>query len=224
MNPRPKPAQNLSDRVAEQIRQKIVQGEFSPGQRLSEAALSESLAISRNTLREVFRLLSKEGLLKHEPNRGVSVTVPSIAAIIDIYGVRRIVECPVLAQAYPRHPALAHMRAAVETARAGSARGDWVGVGTANMSFHMGIIELADSERLRHLFDHVLAELRLVFGLMRDPEYLHAPFLEMNARILELAENGEFAQASAALSDYLAHSERLVLAAYARRLDSGPPP
>ena len=56
---------NLSDRIAEQMRQKIVHGEFAPGQRLSEAALSEHLQISRNTLREVFRLLTKEGLLRH---------------------------------------------------------------------------------------------------------------------------------------------------------------
>ena len=49
---------NLSDRIAEQMRQKIVHGEFAPGQRLSEAALSEHLQISRNTLREVFRLLT----------------------------------------------------------------------------------------------------------------------------------------------------------------------
>jgi DNA-binding GntR family transcriptional regulator len=96
-------AQTLNDRVAELIRQKIVKGEFSPGQRLSEAALADSFEISRNTLREVFRTLTKEGLLKHAPNRGVFVAVPSIASIIDIYRVRRLIECQALAQAYPRH-------------------------------------------------------------------------------------------------------------------------
>src|SRR5947208_1255395 len=50
-------AQPLNDRIAEWTRQKIINGEFSPGQRLSEASLSASLDISRNTLREVFRLL-----------------------------------------------------------------------------------------------------------------------------------------------------------------------
>ena len=42
---------SLNERTAELIRQKIVKGEFAPGQRLSEAALSESLAISRNAWR-----------------------------------------------------------------------------------------------------------------------------------------------------------------------------
>lgn len=220
-----RPAANtttLAERVAEQIRQKLIEGEFAPGQRLSEQALSEDLEISRNTLREVFRMLTKDGLLRHEPNRGVFVAVPSIAAIIDIYRVRRLIECQALAQAYPRHPAKARMQAAVESAEKARAHGDWLSVGTANMAFHKGIVELADSERLNRMFAQVQAELRLAFGMLRDPEFLHAPYVDMNRAILALAENGEYAKAAQALSDYLAHSERIILAVFARRLeDSG---
>ena len=215
---------NLSDRIAEQMRQKIVHGEFAPGQRLSEASLSEHLQISRNTLREVFRLLTKEGLLRHEPNRGVSVAVPSIASIIDIYRVRRLIECQAVAQAYPRHPAKKHLREAVEMAQRCRDAGDWQGVGTANMEFHMAIVELADSERLNVMFSHLLAELRLAFGLLNDPEFLHMPYVEMNVNILELFEAGKLQEAAAALNEYLVHSERIVLAVYARRIsDSGTP-
>ncbi len=216
------PAQTLNERVSEQIRQKIAKGEFSPGQRLSEAALSETFEISRNTLREVFRTLTKEGLLRHAPNRGVFVAVPSIASIIDIYRVRRLIECQALAQAYPRHPARKHMRAAVETAQKCRELSDWLGVGTANMEFHMAIVELADSERLNLMFAHLLVELLLAFGLLNDPEFLHAPYVDMNMKILELFEAGKFAEASTALNDYLVHSERIVLAVYARRIpDTG---
>ncbi|CAG9179374.1 GntR family transcriptional regulator [Cupriavidus pinatubonensis] len=207
---------NLTERVAENIRQKIVHGEFSPGQRLSEAALSDSLQISRNTLREIFRLLTKEGLLKHEPNRGVSVAIPSIAAIIDIYRVRRLIECQALRQAYPRHPAGKHLRKAVELAAQCRDQGDWMGVGSANMEFHMAIVELADSERLNEMFSRLLAELRLAFGMLQDPEFLHAPYVDMNGRILQLFEAGKLDEAATALHDYLGQSERIVLAACAR--------
>ena len=210
------PQQNLSDRIAEQVREKIVHGEFAPGQRLSEAALSDSLEISRNTLREAFRMLTKEGLLKHEPNRGVSVAVPSIAAIIDIYRVRRLVECQSLAQAYPRHPARKQMRQAVDAALRWREAGDWRGVGTANMEFHKAIVALADSERLNDMFTHLLAELRLAFGLLDDPKFLHAPYVDSNVKIIDLFEAGHPQEAAAALGDYLVHSERIVLAAYAR--------
>lgn len=81
------------------------------------------------------------------------------------------------------------------------------------------MVELADSERLNLLFESVLAELRLAFGLLRDPEFLHAPYVDMNRNILELTEAGEFARGAAALNDYLVHSERIVLAVYARHLN-----
>jgi len=208
----------LGERIARQLRQQITQGVFTPGQRLSEQALSDSLGISRNTLREVFRVLVQEGLLRHAPNRGVFVATPSLASIIDIYRVRRLIECQALAQAYPRHPAKKRMRAAVEAALRCRELGDWPGVGTANMAFHMAVVELADSERLNLMFAPMLAELRLAFGLLQDSEFLHAPYVDMNLNILELAEAGQYAQAAAALQDYLVHSERIVLAVYARQM------
>lgn len=207
--------------MAERLRQKITQGEFSPGQRLSEQALSDSLGISRNTLREVFRMLTKDGLVKHEPNRGVFVATPSLASIIDIYRVRRLIECQALSQAYPRHPAKNKMRAAIEAALRSRASGDWVGVGSANMAFHMAIVELGDSERLNLMFAPVLAELRLAFGLLRDAEFLYEPYVDMNVKILELAEAGDFAGAAAVLNNYLVQSERIVLAVYARHISEG---
>ena len=63
-------------------------GGFSPGQHHSEAELSDSLNVSRKTLWEVFRVPTQEGLLRHEPNRGVFVATPDMAAIIDLYRVR----------------------------------------------------------------------------------------------------------------------------------------
>ena len=214
----PTDSQNLTERITDDIRHKLVNGEFVPGQRLSEASLSEALAISRNTLREVFRILTKEGLLVHEPNKGVSVAVPSMASIIDIYRVRRMIECQALAQAYPMHPARNAMREAVEDALRHREREEWEGVGTANMAFHKAIVELADSERLNEMFSHLLAELRLAFGLLRDPHFLHAPYIEMNQRIFKIFDDGKPAEAATALNDYLVHSERIILAAYARRL------
>lgn len=220
----PRSPGNLSDRMAELMRQRIVRGEFTPGQRLSEASLSEELEISRNTLREVFRLLTQEGLLRHEPNRGVSVAEPDLAAIVDIYRVRRLIECQALAQAYPHHPAGAAMREAVEQALACSDQGDWPGVGTANMAFHRAIVALADSERLNAMFSRLMAELRLAFGRLRDPELLHRPYVAMNQGILQRYEAGDAAASAALLAEYLAQSERVMLAACGRAVSGLAPP
>lgn len=212
----PDQSRPLGETVTDEIRRKLVAGELKPGQRLSEAALAESLQISRNTLREAFRVLTQEGLLRHEPNRGVFVSVPDMATIVDIYRVRRLIECQALAQAYPRHPGALRMREAVNAAQHARDTQDWVAVGTANMAFHAAIVELADSPRLSAFYGQLSAELRLAFGLLKDPEFLHAPYLEMNATIIRLLEEGQPAAACAALESYLVQSERTLLAAYGR--------
>lgn len=211
-------ATSLTDTVANTVRQMLIQGELRAGQRLSEAALSQQLDISRNTLREVFRILIKEGLLHHEPNRGVSVVVPSIADIIDIYRVRRLIECQPLEKAWPLHPAHKRMRDAVASAQQARGAKDWRSVGSANMAFHAAIVALSDSERLSAMFEDLAAELRLAFGMLDDPEYLHAPYVDLNARLLQMFMEGQTAAAARELETYLVQSERMVLAVYARQM------
>ena len=207
---------DLAERTAAAIRTLITTGDLAPGARLSEAQLSAEHDVSRNTLREAFRVLAQEGLLVRRPHAGVVVAIPSLASIIDIYRVRRMIEVQALRAAPARHPSARDMSSAfAEQLRARDA-GDWTAVGTANMRFHTAIVALADSERLNRVYANVSAELRLAFGLIDDPEYLHAPYLDRNGIVLERYEAGDQGAAAAELDDYLVQSERIVLAAYAR--------
>lgn len=207
-----------ADQAAEQLRRLLIAGDLVPGQRLSETAVSERLGVSRNTLREAFRMLTHERLLVHKPHAGVFVAVPSLASIIDIYRVRRMIECQALRSSPARHPASRRMRAAMESAQASRDADDWLAVGTANMEFHSAIVALADSDHLDRLYANISAELRLAFGLLDDPEYLHRPYVDRNAAVLELYLAGDSAGAASVLEDYLLQSERTIVAAYARQL------
>lgn len=203
------------EQIASILRQQAISGELLPGQRLSEARLATELNISRNTLREVFRLLIREGLLTHEPHRGVFVAKPSMMTILDIFRVRRLVEVPALANAWPRHAAAAAMCAAVEEAEAAAERGEWGRVGSANMEFHGAIVALTDSPRLMTFFAHLSAELRLAFCMVPDQEELHSPFMKQNRLILELLKAGDAKKAATLLDDYLDRSEKRLLSVFA---------
>jgi DNA-binding GntR family transcriptional regulator len=215
------PVQTLAEAVADRIREQVISGKLTPGSHLSELTLSEELQVSRNTLREVFRILTKEGLLRYEANRGVFVSTPSMSTIIDIYRVRRFIECPALAQAHLRHPSVKRMRAAVEGAHLCREAKDWLGVGSADIAFHAAIVELADSPRLSAFYAQISLELRLVFGLLQDPEFLHGPFIDQNFDILAELEEGKAASASAMLEAYLLRAERFILGAYSRIVAEG---
>lgn len=207
---------SLAMNAADAIRMMIVSGAVKPGDRLSETWLASDLDVSRNTLREAFRLLTNEGLVTHEVNRGVQVSQLSMASVVDLYRVRRLVEVNTLRNGVVRHPASKLMRDAVSAAFLSRERKDWVGVATANLDFHRAIVGMADSPHLARLYETLSAEMRLAFALVEDPEFLHSPYIELNDQIITAFERGEPDRAAELLEAYLLQSERLMLAAYAR--------
>ncbi|QRM32691.1 GntR family transcriptional regulator [Microvirga sp. VF16] len=209
--------QSLAEAVAATMRELLIAGEFAPGQKLSEQQVAFRFGISRNTLREVFRLLTSQRLLKYIPNRGVFVVAPDEAAVIDIYRVRSVIQKGAVHAASRGHPALARMRRLAKQGRERGFVGDWRQVGTINMEFHRAMVELCDSPRLSACFDLVLAELRLVFGQLEDTAHLHEPYIELNASLVRALEEGAIPAAVAQLEAYLLKSERAVLAALQRR-------
>lgn len=202
--------------LADVLRARIIDGDFAPGSRLSESALAEQLEVSRNTLREAFRVLAEQGLIEHVPHRGVSVASPTLADVIDIYRARRVIECTALRWSEPEHPAVQLMKDSLADAEEHLPREDWIRVGSANMAFHDAIVALADSPRLARTYRDVAAELRLVFLEIDDPRALHEPFVRKNRLVLgSLLEHGPVAAAEE-LERYLMASERTVLGAFTR--------
>ncbi|MER9203852.1 GntR family transcriptional regulator [Mesorhizobium sp. M0933] len=208
--------QSLIETASTRMRELLIAGEFAPGQKLSEYQVAGQFGISRNTLREVFRLLTAQRLLTYVRNRGVFVAAPDEAAVFDIYQVRAVIQKGAIESATKGHPALARMRRLAEQGREfGNAR-DWRRVGTTNMEFHRAMVELRDSFRLSASFDLVLAELRLVFGQLEDSEHLHEPYIGQNETLVTTLLNGDVCSAASQLEAYLLKSERAVLAALHR--------
>jgi DNA-binding GntR family transcriptional regulator len=207
---------SIAERVADVLRVRITEGYYRPGSRLSEEAIGGELQISRNTLREAFRLLTHERLLLHEPYRGVSVRVLSVDDVSDLYRVRKVIECGIVADP-PDLERLERVERAVEEGEEAFDGADWQGLGTANIHFHQGLVALAGSSRLDDLMRGILAELRLVFHVMADPRRFHEPYLTRNRQILQLLKTGEFAAAVTALGTYLDDAERQLIEAYSAR-------
>ncbi|MFG3499064.1 GntR family transcriptional regulator [Streptomyces sp. NPDC047928] len=220
---------STAERVADILRTRIADGFFPPGTRLSEESIGGALGVSRNTLREAFRLLTHERLLVHELNRGVFVRVLAVEDVMDIYRTRRLVECAVV-HGLGRPPfALEGPARAVADGERAARDGDWTGVSTANIHFHRELVALAGSERTDELMRGVLAELRLVFHLVDDARALHEPYLLRNREILDALRVGERATAERLLADYLDDSRAQLVDVYARLVapdaaDPGDPP
>jgi len=207
-----------AERTAGILRERIIEGVFRPGERLSEEELSAALNVSRNTLREAFRQLGQEGVLVHEFGRGVFVRALSTEDVRDIYTMRRILELAAVRNLRNAPAgALDAVRHAVESAEEAAGRADWLAVGTANMRFHQAVAELTGSRRVRDVVRRLLAELRLVFVVMADLREFHQPYLTSNRQLYELLVAGDAAAAEKALAAYFDAAEGQLLAAYADR-------
>lgn len=204
-------------RLADVLRARIIEGGLPPGTQLAEHAVADALGVSRNTLREAFRVLSYERLVIHEPHRGVFVRTLDADDVRDIYTTRRTIECAAVRAEGAPPEAVAEIRAVVDTAEAAAAEERWSDVGTADLRFHSAIVALAGSRRLNDLMDRILAELRLVFHVMADPHRFHEPFVRRNREIASLVERGRTSDAADALSVYLDDAERQLLAGVAER-------
>jgi DNA-binding GntR family transcriptional regulator len=212
---------STAGRVADVLRSHITAGRLRPGTRLSEEEIGTTLGVSRNTLRESFRLLTHERLLVHEFNRGVFVRELDADDVRDLYRFRRIIECGALRSlveggAHVSPTGLDAVRHAVEDGEAAARESRWVDVGTANMRFHQSLAGLAGSAQVDEAMRHALAELRLVFHVMAAPQTFHEPYLDDNRRILGLLEQGAVEDAEQALAAYLTRAEAQLLDAYAR--------
>lgn len=202
---------STAEAVAGVLRGQISEGRILPGAQLREEHLAAALEVSRNTVREAFRLLAHERLVEHALHRGVFVRTVGPDGIREMYRTRRLLE-PLGIRGGTGPEQVAALRDVVARGQAAAATGDWEGVGTADIDFHRLLVGACDSVHLSSMFEGLLAELRLAFLQLPDRQSLHEPFLARNARLLELVEAGDTGAALAELDDYLTVAEAQLLA------------
>ncbi|MFD4641281.1 GntR family transcriptional regulator [Lentzea sp. NPDC058436] len=200
---------STAQKVADMLRERVLDGELEPGLRLSEEAIGGALGVSRNTLREAFRLLTRDRILVHEHSRGVFVRRPTSDDVKDLYSARRAIECGALRLwndvSEARREAV---RAPVRQAVARAEKNDFSKTGSANIQFHRGIVGLAGSARLSDESDRLFAELMLAFRVAREMDAFHQTYLPWNRKIVELLNNGTVDQAVLQLDEYFDAAER----------------
>ncbi len=204
-----------AERVAELLRTFVIDGQLTPGVRLSEEKLSRKYEVSRNTLREAFRLLSRERLLVHHMHRGVFVSRPTSDDVRDLFSARRSLELPAVRGAADAPEDLVRaVGGAVDEGEQARAQEDWWRMGSANMRFHEALAALSGSARVNEFMRQVLAETRLVFHVMAAPREFHDPYLKWNRRIHQELARGDADAAAAELGAYLDTSERQLVTAF----------
>ncbi|AWM89265.1 GntR family transcriptional regulator [Microvirga sp. 17 mud 1-3] len=82
----------ISAAVAEELRRRIVDGEFKAGFQLRQDALATEFAVSRIPVREALMQLEAEGLVKIQPHRGAVVSELSTEEVEELFELRALLE------------------------------------------------------------------------------------------------------------------------------------
>lgn len=216
---------SLAEDAADRIRTQILSGGFSQGEHLVEAKIAEQLAISRGPVREAFKLLRAEGLLKEEPRRGTFVVSLTAGDVREIYGLRAALEgraARLLARGRDT-AALARLRVLVDEIDVAVAAGDAAAVSRADLAFHHGLCEQCGNSRILEVFDRYVPTLRallrldeLVLRSLSDVSLQHRPFLEA-------IEAGDEDKASRLLAEHSEEAGELIAHVVAANDRPAPP-
>jgi DNA-binding GntR family transcriptional regulator len=159
----PKPL-TLAEHARRIVRDEILSGRLSPGQRLTEADITDRTGVSRTPVREAMRLLHSEGLVTSERDRGTYVArrLSGEDALV-IYDCRLLIE-PRMTRAAAENATPADIRRLEEILgrfkSALNSERDHRMSSSIDMEFHVAIYEASKSE-LVALFRSYWARLQL---------------------------------------------------------------
>lgn len=150
-----KPQAAKLEQAYRELRRAIEAGEYTSNEHLVEQPLTESLGISRNTLRAVLARLENEGFIQLEPNRGARVRAFSREEAYDVLRVREVLEGLAARLAAERLTAdeRTELASTIELAQKALRDDDLQTFTKMNRRFHVVLIEAARSPMTASMLD-----------------------------------------------------------------------
>ena len=207
------------DRVVDELRRSMFEGELGPGMPLREVALAEALGVSRSTVREALGVLVAEGLADRVPNKGTQVRRLDPDQVRDVCRARLVAETAGLRRWDEAGPEL---QAGVREALAAYSelRGSACTTAeftAAHLRVHRAFAALAGSARLVGFVDGLHAEVRLALAQVDRARGNAAEQVHSHTHLLDLLEAGDLEPAAQELAAHLAGAESSLVAEITHR-------
>jgi GntR family transcriptional regulator of vanillate catabolism len=186
MSPPDGPAFTQTDRVVLLLRERVLGGEFAPGDRLTELDLAARLGASRTPIRQALVRLAHEGLLDAQPSGGFRVRTFTLDDVWDAIEIRGVLEGTAARLAAERLTSPADLEGLRRSLRAMDALQP---IGRANFPAY-----LAESDRFHHEVWR-LSKSPLLISTIES--VLGLPFASPGALVFSDAESADAARVGA---------------------------
>ena len=186
----------LRAQVRRQILDRVLDGQFKPGERLVETALSSQLQVSRAPLREALRELVDQGILVSEPYKGFRVRPVSERDLTELYSIRTALEKFAFTLAWPQRTpdAMADLDRRYDELMSVRATGDQAQAIEREIAFHSWVYEIAEHRLLQDHWARLSKLVRIYMSLHHNLHGSHGVFGEMTTCYRDLA-HGESLEA-----------------------------
>jgi DNA-binding GntR family transcriptional regulator len=187
--PRRRPTTN-TQYVLEELRDAIVRGDLTPGERVAQEEVALRLEVSVAPVREALRVLEQEGQVNYRPQRGYFVTAFQISDLEEIYGLRALLEERAVRAAIVAldDEALERIRrAARECADAEDARQVTAEL-AANRRFHFAIFEPSGQQHLMRVLGTLWDSTEAYRAMYYNSQEERRASLQAHDRIIEAIE------------------------------------
>ncbi|WP_116083442.1 GntR family transcriptional regulator [Tropicimonas sp. IMCC34011] len=204
----------LTDRAYDQIRTRIMTGDFAASTPFTEADLARELQMSKTPVREALVRLQTEDFVRAIPRRGYIVAPVQIAEIRDLFGFRALIEGEAAALA-ARHAGPERLEELEELIRI-DAENDSEGSERVarmiliNNAFHETIALGAGNRRLHRSTVQIIREFERFYFLEASlPEFYDPGFVGHEA-VLEAISGGEPETARTRMKEHVDSSRRVL--------------
>ncbi len=142
----------LRDEAYLALRRAILCGDLAPGDHLVEREIASRLGLSRSPVREAFRRLEQEGLVR-VTRQGVLVQSLDLAAVQELFEIRQQLESLIARLAARRFDVtrLPLLEEPLQDMAAAIAAGDRTRLESAGLAFHQALAHVAGNRRLAAL-------------------------------------------------------------------------
>jgi DNA-binding GntR family transcriptional regulator len=193
-------ALSLGEQVAIRLGERIIFGDIPPGQRITEESIEKWSGVSRSPVREAFRLMERDGLVRRETHRGVTVTTMDANQLDDIYRMRVVLEAQAaeLAAARATKADIRLLEQGRQLLVAAFHGGDPRQYFRENLAFSELIHVIARAEKLQEILRIIGGQaMRFRFLAYQRSERFTGESLAGAGRVLEAIRDGDAARASA---------------------------
>jgi DNA-binding GntR family transcriptional regulator len=195
--------------VLDDLRRRILTGDFKPGQKINESEIAARLGISRSPIREAFRVLEREGLITTLPRKGSYITDISPQDVEELFELRQLLECHAVDTIRKRAiKSPDEMYRQIQDMESGLRKEP--DTFTVISGFHHDLVELSQNYRLVELYKILAVPLKRYQLIYLSKKGQRDISLEHHQGIVDILKKGDYSEAKKCLRKHIRYVEGVV--------------